>query len=74
MKIDRGQAEVLFETQAVPPPVKHPYIVMAYYAPQEFWKVFPDLWETAEAAEKHAGQLRKGWLFRRVVKIVEQPK
>ncbi len=62
----------LLETEQVlrepPTPALRAFVVLACWRGAH-WKLFPDLWQTAERAHRAAEALPAGWTHRRVLRV-----
>ena len=52
-----------------PPPPLDAYVVLAYWQPGGWWRMWPDLWETEAVARDHAQELPRGWIHKRILRI-----
>lgn len=50
------------------------WIVVAYWAPRDTWKVFPQQWTREEAAREFCDRLHHGWIHRTIFHLQDESK
>jgi len=75
------ETHIVFPTTKISIDSAHPaeaktcWLVAAHYYDKgcNYWKVWPDLWTTRDAAEKKATELSSRWHHRQIIEVRLEP-